>query len=61
MAQTNFSVAANWPGSYERFISVRFKSRNGFSGCPTRFIVLQVKPGQERATGVSKACRSRGS
>ncbi|CAN1836580.1 hypothetical protein LINPERHAP1_LOCUS34823 [Linum perenne] len=34
---TNFSVVANWPGSYERFISVRFKSRNGFSGRPTRY------------------------
>ncbi|CAN1841634.1 hypothetical protein LINPERHAP1_LOCUS36548 [Linum perenne] len=37
---TNFSVVANWPGSYERCISVRFKSRFRLSSHPTRFIVL---------------------
>ncbi|CAN1767255.1 hypothetical protein LINPERHAP1_LOCUS10200 [Linum perenne] len=33
----NFSVVANCPGCCERLTSVRFKSRNGFSGRPTRY------------------------
>ncbi|CAN1805382.1 hypothetical protein LINPERHAP1_LOCUS24253, partial [Linum perenne] len=41
---TNFSVVANWPGSYERCISVRFKSRFRLSSHPTRFIGIWANP-----------------